>query len=72
VVALRHPLSGTRYERTPDGHVCVGEGDDAGLFTADGQWISGVRRAADPQLCRWVAEGEPRKVPARFAAPPTS
>jgi hypothetical protein len=72
VVALRHPLSGTRYEKTPTGEVRVGEGDDVGLFSPDGRWIAGARRTADPQMCRWVAEGEPRKLSARYAPPPTS
>jgi hypothetical protein len=72
MVALRHPLNGTRYEKTESGHVRVGEGADEGVFTADGQWIAGERRVADPQMCRWVADGEPRTLSARFAARPTS
>ena len=72
MVVLRHPLSGTNYEQLDSGHVRVYDGVSEGVFTADGQWVSGARRIADPQMCRWVADGKPRTTPGRFAAPRTS
>ena len=54
---MKHPLSGTEYERLEDGTVRVcGKGQE-GIFDAQGNWISGERRTADPGLCSWVSYG---------------
>jgi len=72
MVALIHPISGTRYEKLESGEVRVHDDVSEGIFTAEGQWVSGARRVADPQMCRWVADGVPRTAPGRFATRPTS
>jgi len=69
MVVLRHPLSGTSYEKLESGLVRVYDGGNEGVFTPDGQWVSGARRVADPQMCRWVADGTARTTPGRFATP---
>jgi phenylpropionate dioxygenase-like ring-hydroxylating dioxygenase large terminal subunit len=52
---LRHPLSGATYQLEPDGRVRVsGEDGRSGLFDADGRWLSGELRQADPHLLLWV------------------
>ncbi len=52
----RHPLSGGTYELQEDGNVLVVARDGtSGVFTADGAWIEGELRFADPHLCGWVA-----------------
>jgi hypothetical protein len=57
---MRHPMNGTLYGKTEDGSVLVGEHGDEGVFDGDGRWMSGLRRLADPQMCRWVADGRPQ------------
>jgi NAD(P)-dependent dehydrogenase (short-subunit alcohol dehydrogenase family) len=55
-VKLRHPVSQAVYESQTDGSVRVEAADGrVGTFGADGSWIRGVLRAADPQLCGSVA-----------------
>ena len=52
---LRHPLSGDVYERQQDGLVQVTAGDgSSGLFDAEGLWIAGDIREADPNMCDWI------------------
>jgi hypothetical protein len=51
---IRHPFTRALYE-PEDGSVRVTAGDRTGLFTAEGRWISGELREADPQLCGWTA-----------------
>ncbi len=52
---LRHPFTGALYEQDGNGNILVTHGERQGLFGADGHWISGELRQADPQLCNWVA-----------------
>jgi len=52
---IHHPFSKALYERHEDGHIQVTDGDSIGVFTAEGEWISGDLRFCDPQLCGWVA-----------------
>ncbi len=52
---LIHPFSRALYEQDGNGNVRVTKGERAGLFTAEGRWISGDIKEADPQLCGWVA-----------------
>jgi len=55
---LKHPFSGALYERHSDeGHtrIKVTDGDAVGIFTDQGEWLSGELRECDPQLCGWVA-----------------
>jgi hypothetical protein len=52
---VRHPFTGARYEKTPEGHVHVSLGDEEGLFRGDGSWIEGDLFECDPQLCVWVS-----------------
>ena len=54
---LRHPLSGAIYELDDQGRVMVTSEVSSGVFTRDGEWISGDLRIVDPEVCRWVASG---------------
>lgn len=67
---LVHPYSGALYEQDGNGNIIVTHGESTGLFKADGRWISGELRSADPQLCNWVAGpmfGNHRLAPANRA-----
>ena len=55
---LHHPFSGALYERQHDGEIgdiVVTDGDRRGVFTSEGEWISGELRECDPQMCNWIA-----------------
>ena len=52
---IKHPFTGALYERHGDGQIKVSAGDREGVFTHEGEWISGDLRECDPQLCGWVA-----------------
>lgn len=52
---VEHPFSRARYEKTPEGHVLVTDGDKQGLFRKNGSWIEGDLYECDPQVCVWVA-----------------
>lgn len=52
---LYHPFSKALYERHEDGLIKVTDGDKVGVFTNEGEWVSGELRFCDPQLCGWVA-----------------
>jgi len=54
-VGLYHPLTRALDERHGDGDIKVTDGDRSGIFTSEGEWISGELRECDPQLCNWVA-----------------
>jgi hypothetical protein len=54
VNGIRHPFTHALYE-PEDGAVRVTLDGRSGLFTAEGRWISGDLREADPQLCGWTA-----------------
>ena len=62
---IRHPFTFALYE-PEDGMVRVTHEGRSGLFTAEGRWISGDLREADPQLCGWTAG--PRVVSRRVSA----
>lgn len=62
---IRHPFTRALYE-PEDGMVRVTLGGRSGLFTADGRWVSGELREADPQLCGWTAG--PRLASRRLSA----
>ncbi len=51
----KHPLSGAMYEVDAEGLVHVDQGGVTGVFTADGEWVSGDLHHVDPQLCGWLA-----------------
>lgn len=51
---IYHPFSKALYERHGDGQIKVTDGDTWGIFTNQGQWVSGELRECDPQLCGWV------------------
>lgn len=51
---LKHPFTGAHYEQHDDGQIKVTAGDSVGIFTHQGEWISGELRECDPQLCGWV------------------
>jgi hypothetical protein len=59
----RHPLSGSIYEYADDGigPVQVTKGHTEGRFTANGVWVSGEVKTADPEMCRWIASGGPER-----------
>ena len=64
----RHALSGALYDVLDDGTVSVTSRHGVnGIFTADGQWISGELRHADPHLCGWLAGPQ---LPPRLAVLP--
>ncbi|WP_419842738.1 hypothetical protein [Candidatus Poriferisodalis sp.] len=55
---LYHPFSGALYERQHEGEagdVVVTDGELQGVFSSEGQWISGSLRECDPQMCNWIA-----------------
>ncbi len=52
---IRHPLSGALYDLNEDGTVTVTKDGREGRFTAQGRWLAGDLRSADPQLCGWIA-----------------
>jgi len=52
--AIRHPLSGAIYDLQPDRTVRVEKDGKSGLFRADGSYISGEIKFADPQMCVWI------------------
>lgn len=55
---IRHPLSGTIYEIDERGDVrAETTAGVSGVFSGDGEWISGELRSADPELCRWIRSG---------------
>src|SRR5208282_2630285 len=56
--SIRHPLSGALYDRQPDGTVRVEKDGRAGLFRADGSYISGDIYFADPQMGGWIGGRE--------------
>jgi hypothetical protein len=60
MVALRHPLSGTLYERIDDPPCAVrvvGKDGVEGVFDDSARYLSGERHSADIAMCRWVANG---------------
>jgi len=52
---IRHPLSGAVYDLV-DGLVTVEKNGQTGRFRADGAWVSGDVRTADPEMCRWLSD----------------
>ena len=60
---IRHPLSGATYDLTDTGTIIVTKSDLTGEFTAQGVWIAGDLKQADPHLCVWIAG---RQLPNRF------
>lgn len=63
----RHPLSGAIYEVDEHGLVHVDHDGVKGVFTADGDWVSGALHHVDAHLCGWLAG---RQVPAGLARNP--
>jgi hypothetical protein len=60
--AIRHPLSGAIYDLQNDGTIRVEKDGKAGIFRADGTYVSGEIFFADPQLCVWIGG---RELPSR-------
>ncbi len=55
MASLTHPFDpDTLYELDGDGNIKVSNGNQVGIFTKKGQYISGDIKQADPQLCVWV------------------
>ena len=51
-----HPFdTETNYELLDDGNLKLTRGDQSGIFTGEGIYISGELREADPQLCNWIS-----------------
>lgn len=64
----RHALSGALYDVRDDGTVEVTSRDgESGIFSSNGEWISGSLRHADPHLCGWLAGPQ---LPPRLAVLP--
>jgi hypothetical protein len=61
--SIRHPLSGALYDLQPDGTVRVEKDGKAGLFRADGSYVSGEIYFADPHMCVWIGG---RELPSRI------
>jgi phenylpropionate dioxygenase-like ring-hydroxylating dioxygenase large terminal subunit len=56
----RHPMNGHIYERVETGKVKVIDLDGhESHFDADGRWIDGPLRQADPHLCLWIGGPTP-------------
>lgn len=53
---FRHAFTGRIYELIDDGHVRVTDPDSGaeGIFSADGDWVSGELRDADFHMVRHV------------------
>ncbi|HKM99552.1 MAG TPA: hypothetical protein VJX23_03480 [Candidatus Binataceae bacterium] len=56
--SIRHPLSGALYDRQADGTVRVEKDGKAGVFRADGTYVSGDIYFADPHMCVWIGGRE--------------
>lgn len=56
--SIRHPLSGALYDLLPDGTIKVEKDGKAGIFRADGVYVSGEIYQADPQMCVWIGGRE--------------
>jgi len=55
-MSLTHPFDPeSRYELLDDGTVKLTRADLLGIFTAQGVYLSGDIREADPQICNWVS-----------------
>jgi hypothetical protein len=52
--SIRHPLSGALYDLQSDGTIKVEKDGRAGVFRADGSYVSGDIFHADPHLCGWI------------------
>jgi hypothetical protein len=63
----RHPLSGAMYEVDDQGLVHVDQDGVQGVFTAQGDWVSGALHHVDAHLCGWLAG---RQVPPGLARNP--
>jgi len=63
----KHPLSGAIYDVREDSLVEVSLGGEVGLFTHEGEYVSGNVHHADPHLCLWLAGPQ---VPAHVARNP--
>jgi hypothetical protein len=60
--AIKHPLSGAIYDLQTDGTIRVEKDGRAGIFRADGTYVSGDIYFADPHLCLWIGG---RELPSR-------
>lgn len=73
---LRHPLSGSIYERVEEGVVRVTtKSGEVGTFTEAGDRIDGPFGEADPNMCNWIGgkqlpDFESMPVPPWLAGPP--
>lgn len=68
MVQRQHPLSRAMYRVTEDGNVEVTAKDGTvGLFTPDGEHLSGDLHHVDPHLCGWLAGPQ---LPPRLAVLP--
>ena len=63
----RHPLSGAIYDVDDQGLVHVTQDGRTGVFTSEGDWLSGDLTHADAHLCGWLAG---RQLPANLARNP--
>ncbi|HTO57187.1 MAG TPA: hypothetical protein VMJ74_05300 [Pseudomonadales bacterium] len=52
---LKHPLSGAIYSLQGDGRVKVELNGSTGYFTAEGRWLEGDIKQADPHMSLWLA-----------------
>lgn len=55
-MSMTHPFDqGSRYELLDDGTIKLTRGDQLGIFTSQGVYLSGDIRESDPQFCNWIS-----------------
>ena len=55
-MSMTHPFDPeSTYELMDDGNIRVSTGNEEGIFTSEGVYVSGAIRQADPQVCVWVS-----------------
>ena len=64
MATITHPFDPEMlYQLDEDGNIRLSKGNSTGIFTKQGNHISGDIRQADPQLCVWVGNvPDPTKV----------
>jgi len=55
MASITHPFDPEMlYQLNADGNIQLTKGNQMGIFTTKGVWLSGDIQHADPQLCVWV------------------
>jgi len=56
-IPIRHPYTAMSYELVDRNRIQITDGNRTGLFDADGTWLEGDIKSADPCFCRFLASG---------------